>query len=381
MTVKKKRELSDVTITHVSYVERGANKRTFLFGKDEDAEFISDNQFEMQVRVIRKADDPQRILCGIVYEPDEVDTHGDFMTAEQIEKSAHEFLARYRQVDSDHNLIPGAGVVAESYIARCDQEIGGQTVKKGTWILVTKATDEIWERYLDGSITGYSMFGFARETKEASAEPEPKSWIGKMFSAIGSFVLGKPVEKSFQEELNKQITNPMFIMHVFEEDFFKSYFNSTSSEDDLVALRDAMVSATEYINGVLLTVSKSDATNTTTDTPSENDTVAVEDACGKKKKQAAEDGCEDEEMTAEQVKKMLDDFKVEILAEVTNQVAKSAQEPVDVEAVVKTAIEGLVTQFNSIEERVATVETGSKASAEHESAPVVKTQIKVQRAF
>ena len=102
-TIKKKRQLSDVTITHVSYVRRGANKKQFFLAKSAckqaDAEF--------KVRFLSKDDNvgEKRLLYGIVYEPDAEDTYGDFMTKDEIEKTAHEFLEYYRNIDTEHNQI------------------------------------------------------------------------------------------------------------------------------------------------------------------------------------------------------------------------------------------------------------------------------------
>ncbi len=75
----KKENLQDVTITHVSYVKRPANKRPFFFAKSEDGVFQTD------VRFIEKSEE-QQLLYGIVYEPDTEDAHGDSMICTRIEK-------------------------------------------------------------------------------------------------------------------------------------------------------------------------------------------------------------------------------------------------------------------------------------------------------
>lgn len=103
----------------------------------------------------------RQLVYGIVYEPNVVDTHGDYMTANEIAKAAHDYMVNSRKVDTQHNFIDGAGTLAESYIAPIDFVVGGQVISKGSWVLVTKASDEIWEGIKEGKYTGYSMAGTA----------------------------------------------------------------------------------------------------------------------------------------------------------------------------------------------------------------------------
>ena len=67
--ISKKQELKDVTITHVSYVKRGANKKTFLLSKSEE----NNPDVEFDVRVVKDDESAKRLLYGIVYEPDTTD--------------------------------------------------------------------------------------------------------------------------------------------------------------------------------------------------------------------------------------------------------------------------------------------------------------------
>lgn len=109
---------------------------------------------------IKKADGSQHIVYGEVYVPDEKDAHGNWMTAAEIEKMAHNFLANLRayNVDKQHDGNPGVGVVVESFIARP----GDPDFKPGAWVVATKVLDDsVWEKIERGEITGYSMAGVA----------------------------------------------------------------------------------------------------------------------------------------------------------------------------------------------------------------------------
>ncbi|XAK57492.1 XkdF-like putative serine protease domain-containing protein [Bacillus inaquosorum] len=155
------RELVNAKITHVSYVDKAANQKQFFFMKSE-----KQPDFQKEVKVIAKEANEQKLVYGIVYEPDTVDAHGDFMTAAEIEKAAHGFLKDAREIDKQHDFQGGVGAVVESYVAPADFEMNGETIKKGSWVLVTKASEEIWEEIKKGEITGYSMAGIADIAKQ-----------------------------------------------------------------------------------------------------------------------------------------------------------------------------------------------------------------------
>jgi hypothetical protein len=250
--VEKKRMLKDVTITHVSYVRRGANKKQFFLAKS-----VCDKaEIEFPVKFIAKQDESseKKLLYGIVYEPDCEDTYGDFMTKDEIEKTAHEFLQYYRNIDTEHNLLAGAGIVVESYIAPINLSIGGNEIKAGSWVLVTKASDEIWDAWKAGDITGYSMFGISRETQMSKGEPTMKSWVKKMLETIG---LSKNFDEVMAETLEKMSSNPFFIMDIMQEDFLNNISWDSANEEQLTALSASLKSAAEYIDKKISSIAKS----------------------------------------------------------------------------------------------------------------------------
>ncbi|GAB1303985.1 XkdF-like putative serine protease domain-containing protein [Bacillus altitudinis] len=184
------RELINAKITHVSYVDKAANQKQFFFMKSE-----KQPDFQKEIKVLAKADDVQRLVYGIVYEPNVADAHGDFMTPEEIEKAAHGFLKDAREIDKQHDFQGGVGEVVESYIAPSDFEMGGEVIKKGSWVLVTKASGEIWEQIQKGEITGYSMAGTADIGKQE--DHKPASDEKGLFSLLKNFFLKneKPAEE------------------------------------------------------------------------------------------------------------------------------------------------------------------------------------------
>lgn len=111
----------------------------------------------------KKADFEKHIVYGEVYvpgDPGHRDAHGQWMTAEEIEKMAHRFMENLRltQVDRQHDAEPDEGIVVESFIAR----EGDPDFTPGAWVVATKIlNDETWEAIMKGEITGYSMAGWA----------------------------------------------------------------------------------------------------------------------------------------------------------------------------------------------------------------------------
>ncbi|MCY7792057.1 XkdF-like putative serine protease domain-containing protein [Bacillus haynesii] len=188
------RELVNAKITHVSYVDKAANQKQFFFMKSE-----KHPDFQKEIKVLTKAEDEKKLVYGIVYEPDTPDAHGDFMTSAEIEKAAHGFLKDAREIDKQHDFQGGVGEVVESYVAPADFEMNGETIKKGSWVLVTKASEEIWEQIKKGDITGYSMAGTA-ETIEKQKEKPFSSSVNEekgLFNLLKNFFTKGEVQDRF----------------------------------------------------------------------------------------------------------------------------------------------------------------------------------------
>lgn len=161
------------------------------------------------VRIIQKAE-KERYTLGIVYEPDTVDSQGDWSTAEEIQKACHNFMRALqgksavakaatellreilKAAESDGSFqvdltalaeeIEKAGGplndmhetdfqgttpdVVECYIAPVDFMIGEQTVKKGTWLMGVVWPTDYFNLIESGDRTGYSMEGTGRRVKE-----------------------------------------------------------------------------------------------------------------------------------------------------------------------------------------------------------------------
>ena len=115
---------------------------------------------------IVKASMDEGLIYGIVLEPEVVDAQDDIVSADEIRKAAHSFM-QDGVIGLLHEDKAPSTMLVESYIAPTDFILGEQEVKKGAWIMVTKVEDEdIKKRVEKGEITGYSIGGFAKRTKE-----------------------------------------------------------------------------------------------------------------------------------------------------------------------------------------------------------------------
>lgn len=252
------RELVNANITHVSYVDKGANKKQFFFTK-------SDKQpdFQKEVKVfVNKEEDEQQLVYGLVYEPSVEDSHGDYMTSGEIEKAAHVFMKDARNIDKQHDFNAGVGEVVESYIAPTDYEIGEQEITKGSWVMVTKATDEIWESIKKGDITGYSMAGTAETIeKEVKKKPVTKSHenddeVKGFFDLMKSFFTGEKIQKGEVKEIYERdrkrrefwAANDALNSVIFN---WNDYYYESEMEDDSDKIREALQDFVDIAQKVL----------------------------------------------------------------------------------------------------------------------------------
>lgn len=144
-----------------------ADPKAYCGALERDATKSAPGTVDKQFSVVHKNDE-RRLTYSIVYEPNVTDAHQDFATPAEIEKAAHGFMEEYALmqgatgIDHARDTTPAQVVVVESYIAPVDFQLGGQAVKKGSWIMVMKIHDDrIWEAVKSGRYTGYSLEGLA----------------------------------------------------------------------------------------------------------------------------------------------------------------------------------------------------------------------------
>ena len=133
---------------------------------------------------IKKTDGELQIVYAEVYVPNVPDSHGDFMTATEIRKMAHRFLAsgRVNQIDSEHdnNLLQAS--VVESFIATKDDP----TFIAGAWVAAVHIEDpDVWEKVKSGEINGFSFEGLVKQRTTTVTLEIPEYLVGKTMEDNG----------------------------------------------------------------------------------------------------------------------------------------------------------------------------------------------------
>lgn len=112
---------------------------------------------------IQKMDAAEQIAYGVVYAPNEIDTWGDMMRAEDIKKMAHRFMQLddvRKTIDTMHDEESNGSYPIESFIARA----GDPDYPEGAWVLGVKIPDKkLWQRVEKGELAGFSFQAMVRK--------------------------------------------------------------------------------------------------------------------------------------------------------------------------------------------------------------------------
>ena len=107
---------------------------------------------------IAKRDSKMQLVLVEVYVPNDIDSQGEFVSPETLEKAAHDFAAggNHKNISVMHNGQKIDAAVVESYIAKK----GDKMFKEGTWAAVIKVNDQrVWEAIEKGVLKGVSFEG------------------------------------------------------------------------------------------------------------------------------------------------------------------------------------------------------------------------------
>lgn len=110
--------------------------------------------------VFKKADEEKQVVYAEVYVPDVPDSYGDWMTREDIEEMAWDFMRRGRQsfVDVNHDNQMYSCCVVESFVARDDDKI----FIAGAWVVgVHIPSPDLWAMVKNGTLNGFSLQGMS----------------------------------------------------------------------------------------------------------------------------------------------------------------------------------------------------------------------------
>lgn len=211
-------KLKDISIQFISLVDKAANHREFIFKSDGKLNGVIQ---------IRKVDTEKRLVLGVVYTPNEIDSQGDWADKEAIELCAHDFLKNQllHNVDSNHDFNPEKGYVCESWIIRGDDPLFPDE-KEGTWAVVIRVEDDAtWEMVKAGDLAGLSFAGTARKEEIGK---------GQSFTEF--------IENITQLDLPWQMANYIYYLvydAAYEEDFEGLIVAVSEAINEFIQMREA----------------------------------------------------------------------------------------------------------------------------------------------
>ena len=172
--------LKNLTVKYISLVKSPANGRGLTL-KSLDSEARHETTF-----ALAKTDDERMVAYGIVYAPDEVDSHGDSADAETIRKAAYGFMRgeRLKNIDADHSFEREDAYVAESWIVR-DGDALFHDEPSGAWAVGIQVGDPaLWRQLKSGGLTGLSLAGTARAKHDATTADRIPGWFERFVKSI-----------------------------------------------------------------------------------------------------------------------------------------------------------------------------------------------------
>lgn len=142
---------------------------TYLFSREQWTQEEANQWIDLH-RNMHKGEEYHSVFCkedgseymlvqGVVYNPWERDSQGQFISDVKVRQMAEEYLEKSRKLDASHDLKIRKGIVpVESYITpTAIPEMGAE---EGAWILSCRIYDQEMQKAIrDGDICAYSIYG------------------------------------------------------------------------------------------------------------------------------------------------------------------------------------------------------------------------------
>lgn len=178
--------LFDVDVKAISLVKQGANRKRFFLKKE-------DEPFELPPSRLVKADDWSAVYC-VVAEPDWEEKPGlgvedqsvldVWKSEDEIRRAAHKFMQNGALVNKLHETMDPFGTIVENYIAPMDFVVDNEVIRKGSWVVAIKPTEEGKASIEAGEFEGVSIQGTgSREVAKQSETDKGATLEVKMDAA------------------------------------------------------------------------------------------------------------------------------------------------------------------------------------------------------
>lgn len=156
--------LRDVDVRAISLVKRGANRRRIFLlksGEERGEELASG-------RIVKGEGEKWSAFYVVVAEPGATEDPGlygdqnaeDTWDETEIRKAAHRFMENGALISRMHEDLEPYGNLVENAVALADFSVNGETIKKGSWYIAVKPTDEGRGLIDAGELSGVSIEGY-----------------------------------------------------------------------------------------------------------------------------------------------------------------------------------------------------------------------------
>ena len=166
-------ELKNLSVSFLSLVGKPAT------GKSVTLKFAQKGE-RTETFAISKMDGEKMIAYGVVYAPNQEDSHGDFASADTIRAAAYEFMreGRLKNIDAEHSFTAEMAYVAESWLVRKGDALFPDE-PEGAWAVGIRVGDpDLWGQLKSGELTGISLAGIAHVEPDED-DPRRPEFVGK----------------------------------------------------------------------------------------------------------------------------------------------------------------------------------------------------------
>lgn len=185
--------LKNMRINFISLVPQGATGEQVIWKSAENAPagHVALSR-TIALNEIKKSEE-KRMVYGIVYPVNKVDSQGDYSTAPEIEKAAYDFMKdlRVQNVDTGHNFDKAGAFVAESWLIKANDSLFPEA-PMGSWAVGIRVEDDaLWARVMKGEFRGLSMAGFGERVPDANDKDDAKGFVKSLSALIEKALGGK----------------------------------------------------------------------------------------------------------------------------------------------------------------------------------------------
>ena len=136
---------------------------------------------------IQKTDKLNKVVKGVVYQALDIDTDGETMSVEDVQKAAWNFLAQRKEknIDIQHDWQESGCMVVESYLT----EKGDPNFPENSWVMAVKCTDDVFQKVIDGELNGFSFGGYSEKFAQKVLLEVAKQAVGETYENLNKEVI------------------------------------------------------------------------------------------------------------------------------------------------------------------------------------------------